>query len=459
MLKFHQIILRKFLLIFSILFIAIGAIVYYWSKEFYIAQSRDSLLQNLEIISFNLGENSNLDTLALKIKTTLNLRLTIISADGTVIAESHKNKEIMDNHRYRDEVMQSDTEDYGYKIRNSKTISKDLLYIAKKYSVDDKVVYLRLAKELENINEQIFALGIKTFFVLIVFFVFLLSITYKLSAKIEKEIQKISVFLSSLAKKEKPSYISSDLSLEFVNITKLLSKVSQILAKKDKRKSKYTAKLQESNQQKDDIISAISHEFKNPIAVINGYSQTLLDDTELNPNIRQKFLTKIYKNGSKLSELIDTLRLSIKLDSGHQNINFRNLNLHDVLSDAIDNIKLNYPKRDVILKGDTNISIKADDSLFSVIVSNLIENAVKYSEDEVIVSFDAKALNVTDTGIGISKANVENITNKFYRVHENSWNNSLGLGLFIVNNIATLHHFTLKIQSVENEGSTFSIKF
>ena len=84
MLKFHQIVLRKFILIFSILFFIVGAIVYYWSKEFYISQTKDSLLNNIEIISFELKENSNLDILASKIKKNLQLRLTVIAVDGIV---------------------------------------------------------------------------------------------------------------------------------------------------------------------------------------------------------------------------------------------------------------------------------------------------------------------------------------------------------------------------------------
>lgn len=459
MLKFHEIILRKFLISFLILFIIVGAIVYYWSKEFYISQTRDSLLENIELISFELQESSNLNSLALKIKKSLNLRLTIISFEGDIITESHKNKTQMDNHKYREEIMQANKEDYGYKIRHSKTVDKDLLYIAKKYLIDGEYVYIRLAKELNNINEQILSLGVKILTALIFFFGALFIFTYKVSTEVQKEVQKIVKFLTSLTKKQKDTYINSNFSQEFALITQLLTKVSQILVKKEKQKSKYTAKLQISNKQKDDIISAISHEFKNPIAVINGYSQTLLDDENINPNIRKKFLDKIYKNGNKLSDLIDTLRLSIKLDSGNQSTTFTTINLFDVIQDTIENTVLNYPGREALVYGDNNISIKADASLFSVVISNLVENAFKYSEDEVIIDFDSKSLSVTDSGIGISEKNLSSITDKFYRVHENSWNNSLGLGLFIVNNIINLHKFKLSIQSTENEGSTFTITF
>jgi len=459
LLKFHQIVLRKFIVVFSILFFIVGAIVYYWSKEFYINQTRDSLLNNIEIISFELRDNPDLDALAVKIKESLDFRLTLIAEDGEVIAESHQDKTKMDNHKLRDEILQADRALYGYKIRHSNTINRDLLYIAKKYSFESGVFYLRLSKELRNINEQIFSLGLKIFGVLTLFFIAIFTITYRISKQIEKETSKVVNFLTSLTKKNKSTYINSDFSLEFFDITSLLTKVSQILVKKEKQKSKYTSKLQVSNKQKDDIISAISHEFKNPIAVINGYCQTLLEDDDINPVIRKKFLSKIYKNGEKLSNLIDTLRLSIKLDSGQQSMTFKDINLYELIVDAVENIQLNYPKREVLLRGAKDVSIKADYALFSVVISNLVENAFKYSEDEVVVKLDKNSLSIIDSGIGISKKNLENITNKFYRVHENSWNNSLGLGLFIVNNIIKQHDFSLEIKSVENEGSTFSIKF
>jgi signal transduction histidine kinase len=437
----------------------VGAIVYYWSKDFYIEQTRDSLLNDIEIISFKLQKDSDLDLLAIKMKKDIKLRLTIISQDGVVIAESHRDKNKMDNHRNRDEILQADKKEYGYKIRHSKTIDKDFFYIAKKFTINNRIIYIRLAKELKNINEQIFLLGAKISVVLALFFIAIFIIAYKISKQIEFETQKIVSFLTSLTKKKKTSYISSDFSLEFSKITKLLTKVSHILTKKEKQKSKYTSKLQIANQQKDDIISAISHEFKNPIAVINGYCQTLLDDENLSVDMRKKFLAKIYKNGEKLNGLIDTLRLSVKLDNKKQPMNFSNINLYEVIVESIENIKLNYPNRKTTIKGDKDIWIKADTSLFGILVINLVENAFKYSDGEVIINFSEKSLDIIDSGIGISPKNLQNITDKFYRVSNNSWNNSLGLGLFIVNNIVNLHKFSLHIKSKENEGSTFSIKF
>ena len=459
MLKFHQIILRKFLLLFAFLFLLVGAIVHYWTYEYYIDSSKQALIQDIDLISFTIDNKTNLDALARKIKKNLQLRLTVIGSDGTVIAEGYKDKTTMDNHRYRPEIMQADNEKFGEIIRHSHTLNKDMLYVAKKIELKNRTIYIRLSKELKGIYHEFVNLGIKISAVVILFFIILFFMSYKINTQIQYETNKIVDFLKALTKKEKPTYISSNYSQEFALITSLLTKISKILAKKEKQHDKYTKKLQNSNRQKDDIISAISHEFKNPIAVVNGYSQTLLEDENINPSIRKKFLKKINNNGTKLSELIDTLRLSMKLDGKTQSIQTHQTNLNELVNETVQTLKLTYPRKHIIIQGDKNVVVNVDKTLFGVVISNLIENALKYSEDEVIVKISKKSIEVIDTGIGISEKNLEKITEKFYRVQQNSWNNSLGLGLFLVNKIITLHHFTLKISSKVNEGSTFKVEF
>jgi signal transduction histidine kinase len=458
-LKFHQIVLRKFLALFFALFFIVGGIVYFWVYDFYIDASKKSLLKEVKLIALQVNNTTDLDLLAANLKKTLGIRLTIINGDGVVIAESHKDKTKMENHRYRQEIVQADSKDFGYKKRHSHTLDLDLIYVVKKYTFNNKTLYIRLALELEGIKAQMMQLALKIFSALLLFFIAILYMTYKLNSQVEHEVTNIILFLKSLTRKQKSTYIQSEYSEEFSLITKLLTKVSQIIVKQEKKKSKYTNKLKDLNKQKDDIISAISHEFKNPIAVVNGYSQTLLEDQDINPNIRQKFLTKIHNNGVKLSELIDTLRLSLKLDSKQHSLQLSNFNLYDLLEECVENIQINYTGRKIIIEGAKDIEIKADRTMLSIVFSNLIENAIKYSEDEVYINFDQNQIEFIDTGIGISKKDLENITSKFYRVHKNSWNNSLGLGLFLVDNIIKLHNFKLDIQSVENEGSTFTIYF
>jgi signal transduction histidine kinase len=457
MLKLHQLYLRKFIILFIVLFISVGVIIYFWVKAFYISQTKISLQHNIELVSYGLDNINYIDNIAKKIKKDLNLRLTVVNQNGLVVSESHQDKKIMDNHKYREEIVSSNTLEFGSIIRYSETINRNLLYVVKRYKENGQYYYIRVARELDAINKEILVLGVKVLIVLALFFIALFYMAYKMSLQVQNETNKILQFLLDLTKKRKNSYISSSYSDEFSKITKLLTKVSQILTKKDKQKSKYTAKLKASNSQKDDIISAISHEFKNPIAVINGYTQTLLDDKDINKNIQEKFLKKINNNGNRLSELIDTLRLSIKLDEGKQPLNYKVINLHDFLEENIENLKLSYKNREVQISGAKDISVKVDETLFSVAVTNLVENALKYSEDNVKVNFTEQSIDVIDSGVGISEDNINKITNKFYRVSNNGWNNSLGLGLSIVSNIINMHNFVLDIKSIQNEGSTFTI--
>ena len=291
----------------------------------------------------------------------------------------------------------------------------------------------------------------------LVFLVILHSYLSKITNIVNKEVFKIISFLKNLTKKEKKTYISSEFSKEFKDITKLLTKISNILIKQEKYKNLYTAKLELSNIQKDEIISAISHEFKNPIAVINGYSETLLNDTDIPQTLRRKFLEKIHKNGVKLTNLIDTLRLAIKLDENKQTLNFKETDIYKLTLDIVEDIKDSYDRK-IKVFGD-HVMVKVDSVLFGIAIRNLIENAIKYSENEVLVMIKNDSISVIDKGIGIKKEDIDKITDKFYRVSNNAWNNSLGLGLSIVKNVVKVHSFKLEIKSEINKGSEFIIKF
>ena len=458
MLKLHDIFLRKFLLLFVIIFITLGVVFYIWIKDIYIEQTKTDLLHNIDIVSLQLKNMKNLDSKVQDIKQLVGLRVTVIDNQGTVIAESDENKITMDNHQNRSEIIKSKYQKYGSIIRYSDTLNKKLLYVSKKYIFNDKIYYIRMARDIQQINQQFFYLSLKVVFIFLFFMGIAFWIALRISQDVQNETNDILDFLDNLTKQTKAIQISSSYSYEFNKITKILSSVSQSLAKKNKQKSKYTAKLKLSNRQKDDIISAISHEFKNPIAVISGYTQTLIEDKEINSNIRDKFLGKISSNAQKLTDMIDRLRLSIKLEEGDQSYNFVSCNITNVTANIIEDLKISYPNREILLNA-KKVTINADETMISIAITNLIENALKYSQDLVKIEIDDKSLNIIDNGIGVSQKDISKITDKFYRVSKNGWDNSLGVGLSLVSNIIKLHNFKLNIQSVENEGSSFKIIF
>ncbi len=431
---------------------------YFWIKSIFIEQTKIDLLHNIDIFALQIKDFKDIDLKVKEIKDVVGLRVTIIDKNGLVIAESDKDKDLMDNHLNRTEVLESKYNKFGSIVRYSDTLQKDLVYVSKKQVLNDDDYFIRMARDLEKIDEEYLSLTFKVAVLFIIFIGVFFVVALKISKKVEYETNSILNFLNDLIKQNKSLKIESNYSLEFQNITKLLTKVSDSLSKKDKQKSKYTAKLKLSNRQKDDIISAISHEFKNPIAVISGYSQTLLDDKDLNANIRDKFLEKIFSNSAKLTNMIDRLRLSIKLEEGKQPHSFTKTNITNVTKHIIDDLKVTYPSRDINIEAN-DIVMEVDETMIGIAITNLIENALKYSQDTVNITITKKKISVSDIGIGVNSKDISKLTEKFYRVSNNGWNNSMGVGLSLVSNILNMHKFSLDIQSVENEGSTFSIVF
>ena len=458
MLKLHDIFFRKFITLFIIIFLGLGIIFYFWIKDIYVEQTKIDLLHNIDIISLNIKDLNNIDNTAKNIKNLIGLRVTIINQEGLVIGESDKRISLMDNHKNRAEIIESKYQNYGSIIRYSDTLKKEFLYVSKKFTLKNEDFYIRMARDIELINKQFIILSFKISLLFLVFIAITFWVALKISKNVQDETKDILEFLKNLTKQNKPIKIESSYSIEFNKITKLLSDVSQSLSKKDKQKSKYTAKLKLSNRQKDDIISAISHEFKNPIAVISGYTQTLIEDKDINENIREKFLKKISTNSSKLTSMIDRLRLSIKLEEGKQPSEFKNCDILSLTRTVIEDLKETYPLREIGIIGD-KVNIKIDETMFSIAIKNLIENALKYSQDTVTIKLSDNSFDVIDTGIGIKENDIPKITDKFFRVSSNGWNNSLGVGLSLVKNILDIHKFKLSVTSLENEGSTFSIKF
>lgn len=458
--KLYNIFLKQFIILFATIFIVLGIVVYIWIKNIYIKETQQGLLNNIQIISLSIKSFNKLDELAFYISKETKLRVTFIDEDGKVIGESDEDRFSMDNHLNRPEIITANFQEFGTSIRKSNTLQKDMLYIAKKFQLHNKKYYIRLARDVEKINDEFFDLSLKIGLLFLSFIIFAFLIALKISKRIQDETKTILEFLDNLkSKKNKKKIIDSNYSYEFQKITRLLNDVANTLNKRAKQKAKYTAKLKLSNRQKDDIISAISHEFKNPIAVVNGYSQTLLDDEDLNPKIQKKFLSKILSNSNKMSEMIDRLRLSLKLEEGKVEENLTKVNLNELIQNIIEDLKLYYPGRNLIIQEEKELKINADETMIRIAFENLIENALKYSQDDVTIQIRDHTLSVIDHGIGIKEKDIPNITQRFFRVSNNSWNNSLGLGLSLVSNIITAHKFTLKITSIEHEGSNFTVKF
>jgi len=285
----------------------------------------------------------------------------------------------------------------------------------------------------------------------------LLTWVYLNAKKVHRELKNVAKYLSGTSKPKISNTSVQFFVSEFEEINVSLIQTLKKMRKKEKEKRKYTAKIKLKNRQRSDMLSAIAHEFRNPIAAIMGYAQTLTDDEDIPPKLRTKFLHKIYNNGDKIEELLSRLLLWNSFESGSQKIQISKFDMRPLMREIAINLEEKYKGREIRV-AEGSLMVRADKALMDIVVKNLIENALKYSKDVVEVNIVENRVLVTDKGVGISSKNIEKVTKKFFRTDEHSWDNSMGLGLAIVKQILKLHNTVLKIESEENKGSTFSFE-
>ena len=226
------------------------------------------------------------------------------------------------------------------------------------------------------------------------------------------------------------------------------NKIKELTQEIEKLK-KENKKLKFQNSFKDDVISAISHEFKNPISIINGYIETILTSS-LPKELEEKFLTKIHKNTLRLTGLIDKLYLITKIENKKLRIQKTTFRFDEAINEVLAGFDENRIKTNLL-----PLKIKADKNLMQIVISNLISNALKYSKKDIEVNLNEKNFEVIDKGQGIDAKNLNLIKEKFFRIAKNDWDNSLGLGLYIVEKILKFHRTNLEIQSEVKKGSRF----
>jgi len=454
-LKIHQLFFLNTLALFVGTLIVASFIGYYSLKEMIINDNIAHLKRTLELVAVRSNQSNNLDHYVNAIHNQTDYRATAFDNNGKVLAESNIDKRSVDSTINRKEVMNAAIEPYGVEVRYSATFNEDYIFVAKQIAFQGDIVILRLGVTLHSVMGYFYQLWIKLAASFAFFIIIALILAYKISKKVEYDIAQITQYLHEISTKNYMAILKPEYFREFLQITLLLKNLVKKLRNRDKQKRKYTARLRLINKQQNDILSAISHEFKNPIAAIVGYTETLEEDPNLSLSIREKFLGKIHSNALKISTMLDRLALSVKLENNDLSIKPTAFNLDTLCRDVTSSLQGKYPKRLIVYEGHPK-EVVADKTMLDLVITNLIDNAIKYSEDVVTLKLTDHTVEIIDKGIGIAPHELELIASKFYRVKKNSWDNSMGLGLAIVSYILKLHDSTLRIESTLGVGSTFS---
>lgn len=303
------------------------------------------------------------------------------------------------------------------------------------------VVYPRIVK-LEDFWFKIFA--IYAFCVIFIFVLFYFS-----AKKLLRIFKKSFAFLDSIHR-QNVVLLEHSVFKEFNFLNKKLLKIKDKILKKEEKTKKQNEKISLKNTQLNSVICAISHELKNTLSVIDLSVSTLQDANLKDEALKKELLNKISRQSYKLNQLTHKLNFVFNLNT--QNLTLQNFDLHALCQKIVQDPGFER----VVLRGEASL-VSADIFLIEQVIINLLSNALKYSQKEVILEVRNQNLKVIDFGRGIERDKIKLITKKFYKIDVKS-ENSFGLGLFLVKKILSIHKSYLEISSTQFQGSCFSFR-
>lgn len=220
-----------------------------------------------------------------------------------------------------------------------------------------------------------------------------------------------------------------------------------------------------TEQMRVDFVANVSHEIRTPLTSIKGYSQLLgSQKTKVDPELHI-FLEKIVTNTERMISLFNDL-LSLSVIEAQNIMKMEELDLGEMIESVSQNIKTNYPAKKVSITNDIKLNtIKGDVRLIEQVLSNLVDNACKYSGEDIVVKVstytkDGKGfIAVSDNGPGIPKEHIHRIFERFYRVDSSrEVSRGTGLGLSIVKHIIAKHGGRIWAESESELGTKFVIE-
>ncbi|MGC4100109.1 sensor histidine kinase [Ferruginibacter sp.] len=220
---------------------------------------------------------------------------------------------------------------------------------------------------------------------------------------------------------------------------------------------------------KSDFINNMTHEFKTPLATISLAVDALKNDKVRGNEEKTGYFTNIIKEENKrMNKQVETILQAALLDKQEVQLNLKKLPAHDMIKSALNNITLQVEEKQGALEVHLNAEkdmILADEVHFTNLINNLLDNAVKYSKENLAIKLTTEnagnqlRIRIEDNGIGMNKETLNRIFEKFYRAHTGNIHNvkGFGLGLSYVKTMVEAHHGNIKADSVLGKGSTFTI--
>ena len=232
--------------------------------------------------------------------------------------------------------------------------------------------------------------------------------------------------------------------------------------------NKMLSRMKTLDESRNEFVSNVSHELKTPLTSMKVLADSLVGQEGVPEELYQEFMSDITAEIDRENKIITDLLSLVKLDKKAADLNVEHLNINQLLEDILKRLRPIADKRhiDLILDSFRPVEADVDEVKFTLAISNLVENGIKYNVDDgwVRVTLDADHkyfyVKVADSGMGIPEESIGRIFERFYRVDKSHSKeiSGTGLGLAITRSAVTKHHGNIQVESKEGEGTTFTVR-
>ena len=224
-------------------------------------------------------------------------------------------------------------------------------------------------------------------------------------------------------------------------------------------------RLKQLERTREEFVANVSHELRTPLSLIKGYVETLLDGARDNPEVAERFLKIIERNANRLDLLIQDLLTISALESGRMKLDLQPVDLRGLTDKVLTFLHTKAENKNVQLVNELpELTANADVNRLDQVLTNLMDNAIKYGHAEGVVTVGGKKLAdgrleifVRDDGPGIPPEALDRVFERFYRVDKarSRDQGGTGLGLSIVKHIVHAHGGEVRCESELGQGATF----
>lgn len=455
-------IFKKFLQLLLLALVLNSVIFYIVSGSALLNNSRDNMMFTLKSVDHLLDYSSDIPAQKARlegISREENTRFSVISLDGTVVADTEVNDSaLMENHLEREEIKEALKSGSGHSIRTSDTLKKEMLYVA--IMSENQEYILRLGVPFIGMREYLPMLFPAILLSFAIAFMGSVMEAERFSQSITKPLHDISQEML----KVDGDY--ADLTFESCPYQEI-NVIADTTTKMSQNVREYLGRLEQEKQIRQEFFSNASHELKTPITSIRGYVELLESGMPLNEETKADFLKRIKKESVRMTSLVDDILMISKLESRGAETDPICIRVKELMDETVSSLAPVAAERTVLIhKNCEDFCITADLKQMTELFMNLLSNAVKYNYPGGEVWATAQkqgnmmVLTVRDNGLGIPKESIGRIFERFYRADKgrSRKQGGTGLGLAIVKHVVNYYDGTVHVKSEVGTGSTFTVK-